>query len=85
VSKNNIQAFLELVRGGLWENEAHLSQYGVIDFDEVYRLAKEQSVVGLVAAGIEHVADVKLPQNSVLPLLSGRVRRVKVPLLTRPN
>lgn len=70
MSKNNIQAFLELVRGGLWENEAHLSQYGVIDFDEVYRLAKEQSVVGLVAAGIEHVSDVKLPQNSVFPLLS---------------
>lgn len=70
VSKHNIQAFFELVRGGVWENEAHLSQYWVIDFDEVYRLAKEQSVVGLVAAGIEHVTDVKLPQNSVLPILS---------------
>ena len=48
---NNQQAFLELVRAGLWEKDACLLQYGNIDFQEVYRLAQEQSVVGLVAAG----------------------------------
>lgn len=63
---NNQQAFLELVRAGLWEKEACLLQYGNIDFQEIYRLAQEQSVVGLVAAGFEHVKDVKIPQEYAL-------------------
>lgn len=63
---NNQQAFLALVRAGLWEKEVRLASFGQIDFNEVYRLAEEQSVVGLVAAGIEHVNDVKLPQEMAL-------------------
>ena len=59
---NNQQAFLELVRAGLWEKEARLAQFGDIDYAEVLRLAEEQAVVGLVAAGLEHVVDVKIPQ-----------------------
>lgn len=59
---NNQQAFLELVRAGLWEKEASLSQFGDIDYAEVLRLAEVQAVVGLVAAGLEHVVDVKVPQ-----------------------
>ena len=35
--------------------------YGEVDYAEVMRLAQEQAVVGLVAAGLEHVADVKIP------------------------
>lgn len=63
---NNQQAFLELVRAGLWETDACLLPYGDIDFQEIYRLAQEQSVVGLVAAGLEHVVDIKAPQKIVL-------------------
>lgn len=59
---NNQQAFLELVRAGLWEKEAHLSPYGEINYAELMRLAEEQAVVGLVTAGLEHVVDVKIPQ-----------------------
>jgi len=66
VQSNNINAFFELVRAGLWEKDARLSQFGNIDFNEVYRLAEEQSVVGLVAAGLEHVDDFKLPKEEVL-------------------
>lgn len=62
----NIQAFLELVRAGLWEKEARLEQYGKVDFEEIYRLAGEQTVVGLVTAGMEHIQDVKAPQEIVL-------------------
>lgn len=61
----NIEAFLELVRTGLWEKEARLEQYEKIDFEEIYRLAGEQSVVGLVTAGFEHIQDVKAPQEIV--------------------
>ena len=65
--KNDIQqAFLELMRGGLWENEVRLSQFGEVDYEEVMRLAEEQSVVGLVNAGLEHVKDVKVSQEWVL-------------------
>lgn len=63
---NNTQAFLALVRAGLWETEARLLPYGDIDFNVIYRLAQEQSVVGLVAAGIEHLSDVKMPQGIAL-------------------
>ncbi len=62
---NNQQAFLQLVRAGLWEKEVRLSQYGDVDFDEMYRLAQEQSVIGLVAAGIERVVDIKVPKEIV--------------------
>lgn len=59
-------AFLELVRAGLWEKEARLVQFGNIVFEEIYRLAEEQSVIGLVTAGLEHIKDVKVPQEIVL-------------------
>ena len=59
---NNTQVFFELVRAGLWEKEVQLAPYGEIEFSEILKLATEQSVVGLVAAGLEHVKDVKIPQ-----------------------
>lgn len=58
----NQQAFFELLRAGLWEKDARLSPYKDIDFSAIMRLAEEQSVVGVVAAGLEHVIDVKVPQ-----------------------
>lgn len=63
---NNQQAFLALVRAGLWGKEVQLASFGQIDFNEVYRLAEEQSVVGLVASGLEHVEDVKPSKEEVL-------------------
>lgn len=68
---NNQQAFLTLVKAGLWENSQkfRVERLGVrdsVDWEEVYRLAEEQSVVGLVAAGIEYVIDLKVPQEVAL-------------------
>lgn len=63
---NNQQAFLQLVRAGLWEKEVRLSQYGDVDFNEMYRLAQEQSVIGLVAAGVERIVDIKVPKEIAL-------------------
>lgn len=60
---NNQQAFFALVRAGLWEKDVQLLPYGDIDFNEIYRLAEEQSVIGLVAAGLEHVLDIKVPKG----------------------
>ena len=66
---NNTQAFLALVRGGLWETEARLSQYNDIDFSQVLKLAGEQSVVGLVSAGLEQVRDEKVPKEVTLQVV----------------
>lgn len=65
----NQQALFALVKAGLWEQDARLSQFDGIDFSEVMRLAEEQSVVGLVTAGLEHVADVKVPQEKLLQFI----------------
>ena len=62
----NTEAFLALVRAGLWETDVRLSQFHAIDYSRVLSLADEQSVVGVVAAGLEHVTDVKVPKEYVL-------------------
>ena len=59
-------AFFALLRAGLWEKDVELREYGAIDFSQVLRLAQEQSVVGLIAAGLERVKDVKIPQEWTL-------------------
>ena len=75
MANSNQQAFFELVRAGLWEKEARLSQYKDIDFSQLLRLAETQAVVGLVAAGIEHVVDVKIPKEDVLQMfIEGAIR-----------
>ena len=65
-NNNTIDAFFALVQAGLWEEAVNLSGYGTIDFDSILQLAQEQAVVGLVAAGLEHVTDVKVSKEIVL-------------------
>lgn len=71
---NNIKAFLELVRAGLWEKEACLLSFGEVDYEVVMRLAEEQSVVGLVTSGLEHVTDVKIPQEVLLQFIGSTLQ-----------
>ena len=70
----HINVFYTLVRAGLWGKNALLSQFGHIDYDEIYKLSEEQSVVGLVAAGIEHVKDVKIPQQVALTFIGSTLQ-----------
>ena len=63
---NEIKALFALVRAGLWEKEVRLLPFEGVDLARVLRLAQEQSVVGLVAAGLEHVQDAKIPQAAAL-------------------
>lgn len=69
IFSNSQKAFFALLRAGLWEQDVMLSSYGDIVFSDVYRLTEEQTVEGLVAAGLEHVVDVKVPQNVVLQVI----------------
>ena len=69
--QKNIDSFFALVRAGLWEDPQKfrllegasvathraegLEFRDSVDWEEVYRLATEQSVLGLVLAGIERL------------------------------
>ena len=66
----NLQAFIALLRAGLWEREVQLSQYKGIDYDKILISADEQSVVGLVTAGLDKVVDVKVPRKHPTPILA---------------
>lgn len=70
----NIEAFLELVRAGLWEKEARLSQFGKVDYENIYRLSEEQTVDGLVAAGFAHVVEMKVPSEIVLTFVGNALQ-----------
>ena len=74
---NNTQkAFLELVKSGLWGNgNPDIRIDGTTGWQEVYRLATEQSVLGLVLAGLEH-SDVKPPQVLLLQWI-GEVQMIE--------
>ena len=61
--------FFELLRAGLWEMKVWLSPYKRIDFSGILNLAEEQSVVGLIAAGIEQVEDFKPKKQDILQLI----------------
>lgn len=66
---NTEKAFLELVRAGLWEDlkfkdeSLKFKDFGSADWDALLLLAREQSVVGLLAAGLERVKDVQVPHG----------------------
>ena len=72
---NTEKAFLELVRAGLWEEacanlDANVNLDEHADWDAVLLLAREQSVVGLMAAGLGQVTDVKTPHGLALKMVS---------------
>ena len=70
----NQQAFFALVRAGLWERKARLSQFKDIDYSAIMQLAEEQSVVGLITAGLEHVEDVKVPKEVLLQFIGSTLQ-----------
>ena len=70
----NQKVFFELLRAGLWEKEVRLAQYKAIDFAIIMRLAEEQSVVGLVTAGLEQVKDTKIPQEWTLQFIGATLQ-----------
>lgn len=65
---NSQQAFIALMQAGLWERETGLASFNPIDYTEILHLAEVQMVTGLVAAGVEHVVDCKIPQEDLLQI-----------------
>ena len=66
LESDDYKAFLTLLRAGLWEQDVSLLSYKALNLSVVYSLAQEQTVVGLVASGVEHVSDTRLPKDKVL-------------------
>lgn len=67
---HNKDAFLALVKAGLWEECESVSGEGLaVSGSDVLRLTEEQSVVGLVAAGVEKFTVYPLPYTEKLKLL----------------
>ena len=65
----NRQAFFELLQAGLWEKEARIDTVDKIDFDALYELAEEQTVVGLIAAGLGHLRNMRPPKKDVMKFI----------------
>lgn len=70
--------FFALLRAGLWERGVRLLPYetpgrkgqsGSFDTEAVYKIANEQALVGVIAAGFEHVEDRKMQKAEVLSFL----------------
>ena len=66
---NKNQRAFALLKAGLWEKDESLLPLGEIDYSVVQQIAEEQSSVGLVAAGMEHVVDNKVPKQDLLQFI----------------
>lgn len=68
--------FLELAKVGLWGGgNLDIRIDGTADWQEIYRLANEQSILGLVLAGLEH-SDLKPPKELLLQWI-GEVQMIE--------
>lgn len=67
--RDNTGLFFALLRAGLWETEVNLRPYEPLDMEALYALAEDQSVVGVLANGLEHVADRAMTKAEVLSFL----------------
>ena len=82
-TNKNIQAFYALVRAGLW-TDVESTDLGIqgftefVDWEKVYQMAEEQSVVGLVLAGIERLRNVNLHLGLDQELLLQMIGEVQI-------
>ena len=89
---NKTKTFFALVRAGLWENSQKFSVLGQakrqsraeslelrdsVDWGEVYRLASEQSVLGLVLAGIDYLSNDQRPPKIELLQWIGEIQMLE--------
>lgn len=71
-----IEAFFALVKAGLWSDENQWMWIdGTTDWNEYYQLAQEQSIQGIVLAGIDHF-DLKPPKELLLQWI-GEVQMIE--------
>lgn len=71
---NTQEQFFELLRTGLFpDKEARILEHGSsVDWRGIYRLAEEQAVMGLIAAGIEDLPSSERPAKEVALQFAGQ-------------
>lgn len=72
--EKSLEVFFELLRAGLWNREARLATYDDIDYSSINNLSEEQSVVGLITAGLERVKDIKVPKEVTLQFIGSTLQ-----------
>jgi len=65
---NDYFAFLQFLRKGLWDTNMDCVLNSPLKISAVYRIAQQQSVVGLLAAGLERTTERKVPQSITLAI-----------------
>lgn len=70
----SIQTFFILLKAGLWERDVQLISYEKKVFAKALEIAEEQSVIGLIAAGVEQITDVKIPQDVALKIVGSALQ-----------
>ena len=86
--------FLELLRAGLWEQDLRLPAVpDTAGWEQVFRLGREQAVMGVVLRGIAHLPEEQRPPEALQPVLqawrtafaraSARYARVQEALLAQ--
>lgn len=58
-----------MIRAGLWETEAQSTDINGCELSQLYQLAQEQCVVGLIAAGLEHITDRRFSKIETLSIV----------------
>lgn len=75
---NNTLAFFTLLQAGLWpETQKQVSVERTVDWEEGYRLATEQSVLGLVLAGIDCLPNDQKPPKLLLLQWIGEIQMLE--------
>ena len=75
---NTLNAFFELLRAGLWgRKKTEIQIDETIDWERAYRLAEEQSVIGLIAAGLDSLPLANRPSQKVLLQFVGSALQIE--------
>ena len=61
--------FFALLRAGLWEEGVRLQPFEPVNFKAIFDLASEQSVIGLLAAGLDYVSDMQVEKPVAVRIL----------------
>ena len=71
---NTQKQFFELIRAGLFpDKEARILEHGSsVDWRGIYRLAEEQAVMGLIAAGIDNLPSSGRPSKEIALQFAGQ-------------
>ena len=81
-TERNILAFFELMQAGLWRKEVQLATNDTIDWEDIYRLASEQSVLGVILEGVERfnsssIQGFEMPPQELLLQMIGEVQMIE--------